>query len=175
MAGRVESALDAPLGLFADQVDAAALPVVGLLASDELEVEKAAGEVLGGLEDVVDVADQAGLVAGAEQYFRERGLLRRNLVPAAGVGPQAARVVVEAPGEGAQAGPQGAADGDSWLGLTKGVAEADAIAAQRVQVGRLHLGDAGRGGVVDAVVAQRIQDEHDEVHGVFLSPFAGAW
>ena len=145
-----------------DRAQGAPTPVVGLLTADELVGAEPARIVHRRLEHVVGVGDQPGVVAPADQDLGQRVLFGRDLVPAGGVVPVSAPVIVVAPGEGPPPGEKGAAHLQGGLSLTVGPLKGDRLAGQGIEVRRrdpAHLGVRA-----DQVGAKGVEADHDHVH-----------
>ncbi|OPZ10576.1 MAG: hypothetical protein BWZ10_02348 [candidate division BRC1 bacterium ADurb.BinA364] len=145
-----------------DGVHRADAPGVFLLAADEFPAGEAAREVLRRLEHVVGVRDESRGIALFEKRLGQRRLLRRNLVPARGVGPQSACFVFGFPGKTAHAGQQRAAELNRRLAFAEGVVEKNAFADQPVHVRRSDRIVAPRGG--DEIGAEGVEANQHNVH-----------
>ena len=87
-----------------DQPGVAAFPIVRFLSPHDIQVSEPPREVHGRLEHVIRVGYKCRQIPSLQQHFRDRVLLRGDLVPAGGMVPVSAPVEVVPPREAAHPG-----------------------------------------------------------------------
>jgi hypothetical protein len=146
-----------------DHLARTAAPVVVNLPAHEVPRAESARVVHRGLEHVVRVGDETGVVPAANEDLGEGVVFGRDLMPSGGVMPVPTAVHVEAPREAAHAGHQRAPGLESRLALSEGAVEVRRLRGELVHRGSSYLGE--RPVVAHDVGAEGVEADHDDVHG----------